>query len=208
MKWCRTCNASYPNHHTTCAVDASTLTEVWPEGTQVRGKYQILAQIGEGVIGFVYKAQHLKSGNPRALKVMRQELAADVDLVRRFENEAVNVCRLNHPNAVQVDEFDQTDDGRPFIAMEFIRGVSLQDVMRATRQIPVERVCATASQVAAALGAAHNLGMVHRDIRPDNIALVETPNGEVAKVLDFGIAEAKGEKLAARNPNLDWMGAG
>jgi serine/threonine-protein kinase len=127
----------------------------------------------------------------RALKVISQELMSDELFVKRFKHEAVITRRLQHPNAVRVDDIDEAEDGRPFIVMEFIEGRSLKKLIHEEGPMPVPRACFIIKQVCRALEAAHRLGMIHRDIKPDNIALIDTPEGEVAKVLDFGIAKVK-----------------
>ena len=168
---------------------------MWPEGTLVRGKYRILSKIGQGGMGSVYKALHVSFDELRALKVMSPELLRDELFVRRFKHEAVITRRLQHPNAVRVDDIDETEDGRPFIVMEYIEGESLKKLIKREGALPAPRVCPVIKQVAAALDAAHRLGMVHRDIKPDNIVLVQTPEGVQAKVLDFGIAKVKESRL-------------
>jgi serine/threonine-protein kinase len=146
-------------------------------------------------MGAVYKALHLAFDELRALKVMTPELLSDQLFVRRFKHEAVITRKLQHPNAVRVDDIDESEDGRPFIVMEFIQGKSLKKIIQEEGPLPAPRVCSIIKQAAAALDAAHGLGMVHRDIKPDNIALVEMPEGERVKVLDFGIAKIKEARL-------------
>ncbi|MGH9432347.1 MAG: serine/threonine-protein kinase, partial [Terriglobia bacterium] len=157
----------------------------------VRGKYRILSKVGEGGMGAVYKALHVAFNELRALKVIRPGLVRDEVFVKRFRQEAVFARRLQHPNAVRVDDIDEADDGRPLIVMEFIEGENLKGLIGAEGPLPVERVCSVAKQVASALQAAHAMGMIHRDIKPANIVLVPSPEGEQAKVLDFGIAKIK-----------------
>jgi len=170
---------------------------VWLEGMVVRGRYRILSQIGRGGMATVYKAEHVHFRELRALKVINPELAQDAKFVRRFTQEGIITRRLQHPNAVRVDDIDQAEDGVPFIVMEYIEGRSLKDVIKVEGPLPVARVCAIATQVAAALGAAHDLGMVHRDVKPDNIVLVAGGSDsslalrQIVKVLDFGIAKLK-----------------
>ncbi len=197
MKSCPTCHSSYPSDFTLCPRDGAGLVEVgvWTEGTVVRGKYRILSKVGQGGMGAVYKALHLRFDELRALKVMSPELASDPLFIKRFEHEAVITRKLQHPNAVRVDDIDEGEDGRPFIVMEFIEGQSLKKRIQDQSPLPVTRVCSIIKQVASALDAAHRLGMVHRDIKPDNIVLVESPEGEQAKVLDFGIAKVKEARL-------------
>jgi len=197
MKNCPTCQATYPTHFAVCPQDGTLLVEVgaWAEGSVIRGKYRILSKIGQGGMGAVYKALHLAFDELRALKVMAPELLSDQLFVKRFKHEAVITRRLQHPNAVRVDDIDESDDGRPFIVMEYIEGRSLKKLIQDEGPLPVPRVCSIIKQVAAALDAAHRLGMIHRDIKPENIVLVATPEGEEAKVLDFGIAKVKEARL-------------
>lgn len=216
MKSCPTCQKTYPDDFSLCPRDGAALVEsgAWTEGAVVRGKYRILAKLGQGGMGAVYKAVHLRFNEVRALKVMSPQVAGDPLFVKRFEQEAIITRKLQHPNAVRVDDIDETDDGRPFIVMEFIEGKSLQKVIESEGPLPVSRVCPIIKQVAAALGAAHELGMVHRDIKPDNIVLVaQGPQSdpaafqEQAKVLDFGIAKLK-EVRATEGARLSLTGTG
>ena len=165
--------------------------DLWAEGSVILDKYRIVGKVGQGGMGAVYKAIHLAFDEMRALKVISQELMSDELFVKRFKHEAVITRRLQHPNAVRVDDIDEAEDGRPFIVMEFIEGRSLKKLIHEEGPMPVPRACFIIKQVCRALEAAHRLGMIHRDIKPDNIALIDTPEGEVAKVLDFGIAKVK-----------------
>jgi serine/threonine-protein kinase len=173
----------------------------------VRGRYRILSKLGEGGMGAVYKAKHTGFDELRAIKVLNADLMGDEKLRQRFQREAFITRKLQHPNAVRVDDIDEAEDGRPFIVMEYIEGVSLRKVME-PGPMSAARVCAIAKQVAAALEAAHGLGMVHRDIKPDNIVLVRTPEGEQAKVLDFGIAKIKEGGLREEAKGMDLTGVG
>lgn len=197
MKTCPNCHAIYPNHFAVCPRDAAPLVEAegCSEGAAIRGKYRILSKVGQGGMGAVYKALHTKFDQLRALKVMSGDLAADPDFVKRFEREAVLMSRLQHPNVVRVDDIDESEDGRPFIVMEFVEGRSLRQVIQQEGPLAPLRVCSIAKQAAAGLEAAHLLGMVHRDVKPENIVLVDTTEGERAKVLDFGIAKLKEARL-------------
>ncbi len=197
MKTCPTCQSSYPNNYAICPADGSPLQEtgIWTEGSILRGKYRLLAKVGQGGMGSVYKALHLAFDEMRAIKVIAPELLSDDLFVKRFKHEAVITRRLQHPNAVRVDDIDEAEDGRPFIVMEFIEGKSLKKLIREEGPLPFQRVLPIIKQAASALEAAHKLGMVHRDIKPDNIALVDTPEGEMVKVLDFGIAKVKEARM-------------
>lgn len=193
MKSCPICQASYPTNFAVCPQDGTPLVEAgtWTEGTLVRGKYRILNKIGQGGMGSVYKALHVTFDELRAIKVISPELIHDELFLKRFQHEAVITRKLQHPNAVRVDDIDQAEDGRPFIVMEYIEGKSLRSLIENEGALAAPRVCSIIKQVSLALDAAHRLGMVHRDIKPDNIVLVDTPEGELAKVLDFGIAKLK-----------------
>jgi eukaryotic-like serine/threonine-protein kinase len=193
MKTCRVCQRSYSTNFANCPQDGTPLThsEEWAEGTVVRGKYQIIQKIGQGAMGAVYKALHMHFSELRALKVIAAGLSSDKTFVKRFEQEAVLARRLQHPNAVRVDDIDETEDGQKFIVMEYIEGRNLRKVISSGGPMRPMRVCTIIRQVASALDAAHQLGIVHRDIKPENIVLIQSKNEDVAKVLDFGIAKLK-----------------
>jgi serine/threonine protein kinase len=187
----------FPNEFRTCPKDQTgllTASELQP-GMVLRGKYEILGKLGAGGMAAVYRARHLAFGEVRAIKVVNNRLADDEDFLRRFRNEAVVARRLQHPNAVRVDDLDMTEDGRPFIVMEYVEGQNLREVVRHQGPLSLRRSVVIARQVAAALAAAHELGIIHRDIKPDNILLTGAGERETAKVLDFGIAKMKESAL-------------
>src|SRR5438552_10622989 len=198
MKFCDKCHSTYPTEFAVCPKDKSKLRVVseLQRGMELRGKYRIEEKIGEGGMATVYRAAHLHFKEDLAIKVVSSALTANQDFLNRFKREAVITRKLRHPNAVRLDDFDFTEDGRPFIAMEYVRGKSLRQVLQENGALPVARAFSIARQVALALGAAHDLGIVHRDIKPDNIVLVPQADGsEVVKVLDFGIAKVADENL-------------
>jgi len=209
MKRCNICHATYPATFTHCPHDGSLLMEgnEWTDGAVIRGKYRILGKLGAGGMATVYKALHMGFDEVCALKVIHPQLAGDPSFVKRFGQEAALTRKLQHPNAVRVEDIDQADDGRPFMVMEFIEGKSLKDVIQRQAPLAVPRVCRIAKQVAGALEAAHQLGIIHRDIKPANILLTWPSGGEeVAKVLDFGIAKMKEVHLAADGATLTRTG--
>jgi eukaryotic-like serine/threonine-protein kinase len=193
MKNCPTCQTSYPNNFVVCPQDGVPLVDVgaWADGSVIRGKYRIVCKVGQGGMGTVYKVVHVAFEEVHALKVIIPALMSDELFVKRFKHEAVITRKLQHPNAVRVDDIDEAEDGRPIIVMEYIEGQSLKHLIQEHGALPVPRVCSIIKQASAALAAAHDLEMVHRDIKPDNIVLVESPQGEMVKVLDFGIAKIK-----------------
>ena len=159
-------------------------------GTKL-GRYEIRSKIGAGGMGEVYLAQDTKLDRKVALKILPAEVAADGDRMSRFIQEAKAASALNHPNIITIHEIDQTDSVH-FIATEYIDGETLSQRMRAA-PMKLGEVLDVAAQIASALSAAHAAGIVHRDIKPDNIMM--RPDG-VVKVLDFGLA-----KLTERPPD-------
>ena len=194
MKYCDACKTSYPDDFKVCPRDQSVLrtTTELTQGTVLRNKYEILATIGVGGMATVYKARHLTFNELRALKIVSSKLTDDPLFLKRFKTEAIVTRKLKHHNAVRVEDFDETEDGRPYIVMEYVEGKNLRSVVHELKRLPLERALEIARQTAAALSAAHQLGITHRDIKPDNILLVQLPDGsEQVKVLDFGIAKLK-----------------
>src|SRR5215213_2509036 len=149
------------------------------------GPYTILSSLGTGGMGQVYLAQDSRLPRKVALKVLSVDVARDERRVQLFEQEAQAASRLNHPNVCMILEIGTAPDGRRFIAMEHIDGLTLRDLIEQRGLAPAEALD-IAIQVAAALAAAHAAGIVHRDIKPENIML--RPDGYI-KVLDFGIAK-------------------
>ena len=149
------------------------------------GRYEILCSIGAGGMGQIYLAHDAQLGRKIALKLISPEFATDPERVRRFEQEARAASALNHPNVSVIHEIGITDNGRHFIAMEYIQGITLRDQLARGALKPVEAL-QVAIQVGAALASAHAVGIVHRDIKPENIML--RPDGYV-KVVDFGLAK-------------------
>lgn len=154
----------------------------------VFGSYRVLELIGKGGMGHVYRAEHIKLGREVALKVLRQDYARRRDAVARFFQEARTVNRVRHRNIVDVTDFVELDDGTTFIIMELLRGQSLGKWSRSG--IDLARALAVLVQICDGLAAAHQVGVIHRDLKPDNIVIVPTPDGaEQVKLLDFGVAK-------------------
>ena len=193
MKTCLLCDTAYPNHHSNCDKDGALLIESreLEPGTVIRGKYRIVRLLGRGGMGTVYLAEHILLGRVRALKFISSELSQDPKFLKRFRHEAQAAIELQHPNVVEVVDLDQAEDGSPYIAMEYVEGPDLRHIL-ANGALPVERALAIARGVALGLGAAHAKGIVHRDVKPENI-LLTGGNGtpETPKLLDFGIAAMK-----------------
>jgi serine/threonine protein kinase len=192
MKYCPACHKTYPADYYVCPSDQTGLQsahELQP-GMIIRNKYEILGRIGIGGMGVVYRGRHLTFNEVCAIKIVNDAIAGDKNFLQRFQTEAVVTRKLRHPNAVRVDDFDYTDDGRPFIVMELVEGKNIGEILHEEGPLRVPRAVRIATQAARALGVAHKLGIVHRDIKPGNIILATDEQGqETAKVLDFGIAK-------------------
>ncbi len=194
MKYCDTCCSTFPADFTTCPKDQTPLrlaTDLM-QGMIIRDKYEILEKIGSGGMATVYRARHLVFNEPRAIKVVSSRMMEEPNFLKRFRHEAVVTRKLQHPNAVRLDDIDALGDGRPFIIMELVEGKCLRSVIEQEGALPVGRALLIVRQAASALGAAHQLGIIHRDIKPDNIVLVAQSDGtDLVKVLDFGIAKLR-----------------
>jgi len=191
MKKCPQCGVEYPDTNTLCPADGVALetTDDSLIGTTLAGKYRIDARLNEGGMGTVYRATHVLMEKTVAIKVLRPALAADEKIVARFSREARAASRISHPNALSVTDFGEDDNGIVFLVMEFLSGRTLKQLIRDDGPLPLPRVVEIIRQVGDALHAAHVQGVVHRDLKSDNIMLVDTMAGDHAKVLDFGIAK-------------------
>ncbi len=173
-------------------------------GSVLDGRYRVLAPIGEGAMGRVYRAHSLAANRTVALKVLHAapELEVAEMLEARFLREARVVSRIAHPNVVSVYDFGVLPDGRPYQVMEFLDGPSLEDLLVPGEPMPVERVAALAEQIVRGLAAAHAVGVVHRDLKPDNVVALYGDGPERIKVVDFGIAKL----LDAQSPKITRAG--
>ncbi len=176
---------SVPNRGTMLAVQEGNIAP----GTVLAGRYRVVRRLGAGGMGAVYEGLQVDLGRRVALKVLHPSMLFDRDAVIRFEREARAAAELGHPNIVQVTDF-QWQNGAPILVMEYLSGRSLGDVLRAEKQIAPARACFIAAQVLLALDAAHRAGIVHRDIKPDNVFLVSMSGmDDLVKVVDFGVAK-------------------
>jgi len=203
MKICPVCSTEYPDDVKFCPNDGQTLRSAAPAndlvGQVVADRYHVVKKLGEGGMGQVYLAEHVKMGRRSAIKVMNPSMVHDPDAVARFNREAANASRINHPNVCAIYDFGETPDGLIYLAMEFIEGEPLTDVLERDGALPLPRATAVFLQTADALQAAHDLGIVHRDLKPDNIMLSRRKSGgDVVKVVDFGIAKAVGGNQAGQ----------
>lgn len=158
-------------------------------GTTIDERYKIVSLVGHGATSSVYRAV-VSEGSTVAIKVLHNHLAADESLVERFKREARTASILRHPNIVAVHEYAVSSEGSPYLVMEFVEGESLQQLLCRDGWLPVEQALPIFEQVCAALRAAHEKGVIHRDLKPGNIMLTKSGDGALhVKVLDFGCAQ-------------------
>jgi eukaryotic-like serine/threonine-protein kinase len=158
-------------------------------GKIIDGRYEIQQRVGEGGMGVVYKARQMSIDRVIALKMLNQQMAGDQQWVQRFYNEAKACSRLQHPNTIRMFDFGQTQDGRLFMTMEFLDGMSLRDALDRGPIAP-QRVVKILIQCCASLAEAHSIGIIHRDIKPDNVFLLNMAGSpDFVKLLDFSVAK-------------------
>ena len=195
QKTCPTCGTEYPLSERFCPRDGTALRSTNAAadliGSVVAERYHILKKLGEGGMGTVYLAEHVKMGRKAALKVMNPGMNSDPDAIARFNREAANASRLNHPNVCGIYDFGETPEGLIYLAMEFIEGQSLTSLIEKNGALAAPRAASIIHQAADALAVAHDYGIVHRDLKPDNIMIAKgRDNSDQVKVVDFGIAKA------------------
>jgi eukaryotic-like serine/threonine-protein kinase len=158
-------------------------------GKVIDGRYEIQQRVGEGGMGVVYKARQISIDRVIALKMLNQQMAGDPQWVQRFYNEAKACSRLQHPNTIRMFDFGQTSDGRLFMTMEFLDGMSLREALQKGPLAP-QRVVKILIQCCASLAEAHSIGIIHRDIKPDNVFLLNMAGSpDFVKLLDFSVAK-------------------
>ena len=194
-KVCPQCGATYDEVVAFCAIDGASLVRDGQQGnligTVIAERYRIVSRIGEGGMGEVYLAEHVRMKRMSAIKIMRASLVGEVEALRRFTREAENASQLSHPNIAAIFDFGDTADGVVYLAMEYIDGESLGAKLERDGVLHPDVAADILGQSADALQAAHDLNMLHRDIKPDNIMLARRSDGTyLVKLVDFGIARS------------------
>jgi len=162
-------------------------------GRTFGGRFLIERCVGRGGMGAVFLARHLTMGKPVALKVLARHLSDEPTQIERFNQEAQNSSRLRHPNTIRVFDFGTSEDGYLYLAMEYLEGLELSKVLRRDAPLSAERAVHILTQIVKSIAEAHNIGLIHRDVKPDNIFLSNIyGERDFVKVLDFGIAKVVG----------------
>jgi hypothetical protein len=198
-KVCPTCGTEYPADERFCPRDGTALRAQGGNGdligSIIADRYHVQKKLGSGGMGQVFLAEHVKMGRRSAVKVMNPGMVHDADAISRFNREAANASRINHPNVAAIYDFGETSDGLIYLAMEYVEGEVLTELVEANGALPPLRAADVTRQAAGALAVAHDMGIVHRDLKPDNIMIARNRDGsDCVKVVDFGIAKAAGNE--------------
>ena len=192
--YCPTCKAQY-EQGAFCANDGTALIQGGDAGLVgqiLAERYRIVRLLGEGGMGQVYEAKHLNINKRFAIKLLRPEVIGSPQSLQRFRQEAWAASSIGHENIVEIDDFATLPSGQVYLAMEFLDGLSLAERMRDGEPLAVADAVAVAMAVGRGLAAAHDKGIVHRDMKPENVFLARKGARVVAKILDFGIAKMTG----------------
>lgn len=200
MKHCLTCGTQYADDVQFCAADGTTLVDIAsaPAGDPLLGKlldkkYKIEKRLGEGGMGVVYQATHIHIESTVAIKILHKELVSNPQNLERFRREARAAGRIHHPHAISVMDFGVADNNLVYIVMEYLEGLTLSQQIRKFGRLSPDETVAIMRDVCSAVDAAHRKGVVHRDLKPDNIMLQKLDGKDTVKVLDFGIAQLKSQ---------------
>jgi serine/threonine-protein kinase len=205
VRSCPRCSSVYSTHVERCGIDGELLVEA--EGDPLVGKtidrYFIEERLGGGGMGLVYRAKHTTLHRGYAVKILFGEMASNRQIAERFRREARALSQIDHPNIVAVSDFGETAGGLLFLVMELVGGAPLAALIEESRAhgppFAPARAARIVHQIATGLAEAHRLGFVHRDLKPANVMIVQRGNGELAKILDFGIvgiARVEGDATA------------
>ena len=208
MLLCPTCNGRF-GEGKYCPKDGTTLL---PEGEEAQtlegqvigGRYRLKRLLGQGGMGEVYEGEHIHITKRVAVKLLHPEISGDPEALVRFRQEAQSASSIGHENIVTIDDFGTMEDGRVYLTMEFLKGLSLAEAMLPPNSLTMVEALDVLLQVGDGLAAAHVKGIVHRDMKPENIFLTARTDGSTSvKILDFGIAKVSGTD---RNESLTKTG--
>ncbi|MBN2527962.1 MAG: serine/threonine protein kinase [Deltaproteobacteria bacterium] len=175
----------------TLGLDSKSATKIFKPGDIVDGRYEVVRCLGVGAMGSVFLVNHKRLNKPFALKMIIPDLALRKDFVARFEREAASCSKLSHPNCISVTDFGHNDDNNLYLVMEYVDGDQLSDVVR-QGPVPIDEAIEYTLQILSGLEHAHSKGIIHRDIKMENVMRCRLDNGEtLIKILDFGMAKAE-----------------
>jgi serine/threonine-protein kinase len=193
MKLCLACHIEFSDDMDVCPKDNVTLVTLSEDpliGATLQDRYKIESVIGRGAMGAVYKATQEIIGREVAVKVLHGHLIEDNDALKRFHQQAKAASRLNHPHIITLYDYGVIAGGQPYIVMDLLKGVSLAQVLEQREYLPLDEAMPLVKQISEALADAHKHGVIHRDVKPDNIVLEEhNDQKHWVKVVDFGIAK-------------------
>jgi len=176
-------------------------------GVTLSGRYLITRKVGQGGMGAVYEATHTLIGKRVAVKVLLEKYARRESIVQRLEQEARLASSCQNEHIIDITDFGSTEDGRTFVVMEYLEGESLSECLARETRLPEQRILRIISQAASALAAAHAKGIVHRDVKPENLFLLRRKDQDFVKVVDFGISKSlRASDEAEEQPRLTQTG--
>jgi serine/threonine protein kinase len=186
---CRVCSKEYDLSFASCPHDGGPLDNVLEVGTHLVAAYSYDATLGKGGMGVIYKAHHNVIGRTVAIKMLTSSRLTDED-IHRFQREGKAIGRLHHPNIIHVFEFGVTEEGHPYMVMDYVEGTTLQHLIKKAGALSRNQSLDIADQICSAMDHAHAVGIVHRDLKPSNIMLEKNSQGRyIVKIVDFGIAK-------------------
>lgn len=194
MKYCPSCKTKFEDTVGFCPTDGEVLEDDPSSlvGTVLDGQYQVEALLGKGGMGAVYRARHILLGDRVAIKILPPEVRTNTEWLRRFQREGQAARRFRHPNAVTVYDLRTSADGTVYMVMEYVEGHTLGDEIKQRGRLTPAEVVELLDPIMSVLNTAHAMGVVHRDLKPDNIMIGKSNNGErVIKLLDLGIAKMR-----------------
>jgi eukaryotic-like serine/threonine-protein kinase len=192
VKKCEVCGSTYDPSLSYCLNDGTPLVPADSMiGVMLDGRYRVDGLLGWGGMGVVYRVTHVHIDTEFAIKILHPHLVANQSAIERFRREAKAAGRIRHPNAIQVTDFGVTKEGTVYLVMELVDGKSLREMLRQEKTIDLRRAVSIMHQACAAVEAAHQSGVIHRDLKPDNIMIKRDDKLGKVKVLDFGIAKLR-----------------
>lgn len=192
LKECPSCGACFDSSEEFCVHDRSELTLSLPVERTIERRYRLDQLIGRGGMGAVYQAADLRLNRNVAVKILGSSFFGEAQALRRFEHEAQTSARLIHPNIITIHDYGVLNTGGAYLVMELVAGETLRSILKRGGGVPALLAADWLDQILGAVGAAHTAGVIHRDLKPDNIFITNGDKGQrIAKVLDFGLAKIK-----------------